>query len=180
MITALEQDGFLLAGKVGYESGRDEGDHKRLTRLGDIDFAAIVGAKATYTWNGFEFYAMVHQTINGSESLIGALGVEYSAAVTERLVVGVAAEAVIANEKHMQAYFGVNAAHAVASGLPEYKAEAGLERVNVSTSATYGFTANWFVRGEAALGVLTGDAANSPIVEEKLQPSASIFVGYKF
>lgn len=179
-ITALQHEGFSLAGRIGYETGRDEKDHKRLRGLGDIDFAATVGAKAAYTWNAFEFYATIDQTINGSESLVGTLGVEYSAPVTERLMLGAGAEVVIANDKHMQSYFGVNAAQSAASGLDEYKAKAGIKRVNVSASATYGLSENWFVRGEAALGVLTGDAADSPIVEEKLQPSASLFVGYKF
>lgn len=179
-ITALRHEGFSLAGKVGYESGRDQDDHDRLEGLGDIDFAATVGAKAAYVWNGLEFYATVDQTIDGSESLVGTFGVEYSAPVGERLMLGIGAEAVVANDKHMQAYFGVNAAQAAASGLSEYKAEAGIKRVNVSASATYGLSENWFIRGETALGILTGDAADSPIVDEKLQPSASIFVGYKF
>lgn len=179
-ITALRNGGFSLAGKVGYETGRDQDDHDRLNGLGDIDFAATVGAKAAYTWDAFEFYAALDQTIEGSESLIGTVGVEYSAPVTERLMIGAGAEVVVANDKHMQAYFGVNAAQAAASGLSEYKAEAGIKRVNVSASATYGLSEDWFIRGEAALGILTGDAADSPIVEKKLQPSASIFVGYKF
>lgn len=179
-VTALRHEGFALAARVGYESGRDEGDNDRLAGLGDIDFAATVGAKASYTWNAFEFYGTIDQTIDGSESLIGTVGAEFKAPVTERLVLGAGVEAVIANDKHMEAYFGVNAAQSARSGLPEYKAEAGLKRVNVSASATYMLSENWLVRGETSLGILTGDAADSPIVEEKLQPSASLFVGYKF
>jgi MipA family protein len=179
-ITPFRRDGFALAAKVGYEGGRDEDDADRLNGLGDIDFAATVGAKASYTWNGFEVYATIDQTIDGSESLIGTIGAEYQAPVTERLILGAGVEAVIANDKHMEAYFGVNAAQAARSGLPEYKAEAGFKRVNVSASATYMLSENWLVRGEASLGILTGDAADSPIVEEKLQPSTSLFVGYKF
>ncbi|MBP1848529.1 outer membrane scaffolding protein for murein synthesis (MipA/OmpV family) [Rhizobium petrolearium] len=179
-VTALRHEGFALAARVGYESGRDEDDNDRLDGLGDIDFAATVGAKASYTWNGFEFYGTIDQTIDGSESLIGTVGTEYKAPVTERLILGAGVEAVIANDKHMEAYFGVNAAQSARSGLPEYKAEAGLKRVNVSASATYMLSENWLVRGETSLGILTGDAADSPIVEEKLQPSASLFVGYKF
>lgn len=179
-ITPFRHDGFALAAKVGYESGRDDDDADRLDGLGDIDFAATVGAKASYSWNGFEFYASVDQTIEGSESLIGTFGAEYQAPVTERLILGAGVEAVVANDKHMEAYFGVNSRQAARSGLSEYKAEAGLKRVNVSASAIYMLSENWLVRGEAGLGILTGDAADSPIVEEKLQPSASLFVGYKF
>ncbi|TNM61633.1 MipA/OmpV family protein [Aliirhizobium smilacinae] len=179
-ITALRHDGFALAAKVGYEGGRDDDDADRLEGLGDIDFAATVGAKASYNWNGFEIYASVDQTINGSESLIGTFGAEYQAPVTERLILGAGVEAVVANDKHMESYFGVTAAQSARSGLSEYKAEAGLKRVNVSASAIYMLSENWLVRGEAGVGFLTGDAADSPIVEEKTQPSASLFVGYKF
>lgn len=179
-ITPFRHEGFALSGKVGYEGGRDEDDADRLNGLGDIDFAATVGAKASYSWNGFEVYAAVDQTIDGSESLIGTFGAEYQAPVTERLILGASVEAIIANDKHMQAYFGVDATQSVRSGLSEYKAEAGLKRVNVSASAIYMLSENWLVRGEAGVGFLTGDAADSPIVEEKIQPSASLFVGYKF
>lgn len=179
-VTALRHDGFALAAKVGYEGGRDEDDADRLKGLGDIDFAATVGAKASYNWNGFEIYASIDQTISGSESLIGTFGAEYQAPVSERLILGAGVEAVVANDKHMESYFGVTAAQAARSGLSEYKAEAGLKRVNISASAIYMVSENWLVRGEAGLGILTGDAADSPIVEEKLQPSASLFVGYKF
>ncbi len=139
-----------------------------------------MGAKAAYTWNGLEIYAAADQTIDGSEGLIGTFGMEYSAPVTEHLILGAKVEAIVANDKHMEAYFGVNGVQSAASGLPEYKAEAGLKRVNVSASATHLLTENWLVRGEAGLGILTGDAADSPIVEEKIQPSASFFVGYRF
>ena len=80
----------------------------------------------------------------------------------------------------MEAYFGVNATQSARSGLPEYKAEAGLKRVDLSASATYILTDKWLLRGEAGVGVLTGDAADSPIVEQDVQPSVSLFVGYRF
>lgn len=179
-VTAYKANGFSVSGNVGYETGRKHDDGDRLKELGDIDFAATVGAKVAYEWGPVELYASVDQTINGSESLIGKVGVEYSAPVTERLMIGAKAEATIANDKHMQTYFGINAAQAARSGLTEYKAQAGLKRVDVSASATYALSEHWLVRGEAGVGVLTGDAADSPIVEKKVQPSISAFVGYKF
>lgn len=179
-ITAFEQSGFELAGRVGYESGRDEGDSDRLRGLGEIDFAATVGAKASYSWNSVEIYGTVDQTIDGSESLIGTIGAEYKAPVTDRLILGAGVEAVIANDKHMQAYFGVNDKQSAKSGLAKYEAKAGLKRLDISASATYLLSENWLVQGEAGIGFLTGDAADSPIVEKKSQPSVSLFVGYKF
>ncbi|MBB1251458.1 MipA/OmpV family protein [Rhizobium sp. G21] len=179
-LTPVHYADFSLAANVGYESGRDESDHAALRGLGDIDFAATLGLKATYELGPLDLYAGLDQTLGGSESLIGKLGVGYTAPVTEKLILKANAEAVFANEKHMQAYFGVNGAQSAASGMPKYKPEAGLKRVDISASATYLLTENWLIRGEAGLGLLTGDAADSPIVKEKLQPSAGLFVGYKF
>ncbi|PYE86590.1 MipA/OmpV family protein [Phyllobacterium leguminum] len=179
-VTVLDTNGFTLDAKVGYESGRDEDDGDRLKGLGEIDAGATVGAKLAYDLGPVELYAGIDQTIGGSKSLLGTFGAEYSAPVTERLVLGVQAEATWANEEHMQAYFGVDAAQSARSGLSEYKPGAGIKRVDFSASATYALSENWMVRGQAGIGVLTGDAADSPVVEKKMQPSVSAFVGYKF
>lgn len=179
-VTPLRYGDLSLSANVGYESGRDESDHPALRGLGDIKFAATIGAKASYEWGPVELYAGIDQTLGGSESLIGTIGVGYAAPVTERLILEANAEAILANDKHMNAYFGVNAAQSAASGLRQYKAEAGLKRVELSATATYLIDENWLIRGQAGLGILTGDAADSPIVKEKLQPSAQLFVGYKF
>jgi len=179
-VTALEHEGFSLAGKIGYEMGRDEDDGDRLKGLGDIDFAATVGARAAYRWEAFEFYAEVDQTIGGSESLVGKFGAEYTAPVTERFFVSAGISGTVANDNHMQSYFGVTPAQSAASGLREFKAEAALKRVDFTASATYMVTENWLVRGEAGVGVLLGDAADSPIVEKDLQPSFMAVLGYKF
>ncbi|MFD2237618.1 MipA/OmpV family protein [Aureimonas populi] len=179
-ITAFRYEGFSVSALVGYESGRNEDDHDRLRGLGDIDFAATLGGRAAYEFGPLEAYATIEQTIGGSESLLGKTGLSLTAPVSQRLILGAKAEATIADDNHMQAYFGVDAIQAAASGLPEYQAEAGLKRVDISTSATYLFNENWLVRGEVGVGFLTGDAADSPIVEDDLQPSASLFLGYKF
>lgn len=178
--TIFEFENLSFAGTVGYETGRDQDDNWRLNGLGNIDFAATLGARVAYEWGPLEFYAEVDQTISGSESLLGTFGVEYTLPLNERLILGASIEAIVANDKHMQAYFGVTPAQSAASGLPEYKASAGLKRVEFSASATFLLTEHWLIRGEAGLGILTGDAADSPIVEEKIQPSALIGLGYKF
>ncbi|WP_457588814.1 MipA/OmpV family protein [Ensifer canadensis] len=179
-VTAFEKNGFSLAGRAGYEVGRDEDDSDRLEGLGDIGFAATVGATAAYSWEAFEIYAEIDQTIDGSEGLVGKIGVEYSGQVNDKIVVSAGVSGTLANEKHMQSYFGVTGAQSAASGLPEHKAEAGLKRADLTVSATYIADDNWFARGEAGLGVLMGDAADSPIVEREIQPSIMAIVGYKF
>lgn len=179
-LAVVERDAFELSARLGYELGRQEDDSDHLRGMGDIDFGATVGAKAAVQLGPVELFALVDKTIGGSEGLVGRVGLEVAQPVSERLVLGASASAVVADENHMQAYFGVSAEQATRSGLAHFDAGAGLKRADFSLSATYSINQNWIVRGEAQLGVLLGDAADSPVVLEKLQPSAMLLVGYKF
>jgi outer membrane protein len=179
-ITVFDQGGLSLAATVGYEVGRDQDDSDLLKGLGDIDFAATVGAAAAYNWNALKIYAEIDQTIEGSESLVGKFGAEYGMQLNDKVMLSAGMSGTLANKKHMQSYFGVTGTQSASSGLQEYKAEAGLKRLDFTVSAIYVANENWFVRGEAGMGILMGDAADSPIVERKTQPSIMTFVGYKF
>lgn len=179
-LAVVERDAFELSARLGYELGRQEDDSDHLRGMGDIDFGATVGAKAAVQLGPVELFALVDKTIGGSEGLVGRVGLEVAQPVSERLVLGASASAVVADENHMQAYFGVSAEQATRSGLARFDAGAGLKRADFSLSVTYSINQNWIVRGEAQLGVLLGDAADSPVVLEKLQPSAMLLVGYKF
>lgn len=176
----VERDAFNLSARLGYELGRQEDDSDHLKGLGDIDFGATVGAKAAVQLGPVELFALLDKTIGSSEGLVGRVGLEVAQPVSERLILGASASAVVADENHMQSYFGVNAEQATRSGLARFDAGAGLKRADFSLSATYSINQNWLVRGEAQVGVLLGDAADSPVVLEKLQPSAMLLVGYKF
>ena len=169
-----------LSGIVGYESGRSEDDSDRLDGLGDVDFGVTVGGKLSAEFGPAEFYVSVEKTIEGSEGLIGVAGIELTHAVTPSLLLGLGASATFADDNHMKAYFGVDAGQSERSGYAEYDAGAGIKRLDFSASATLGFRENWFVRSEAGVGVLVGDAADSPIVEEEIQPSGMLLVGYRF
>lgn len=179
-MTVFERDAFSFSARLGYEFGRQEDDSDRLKGMGDVDFGATVGAKAAFELGPVELFAIVDKTIGGSEGLVGRVGVEATQPISEQLFLGASASAVFADENHMQAYFGVSTEQAARSGLARYDAGAGLKRADFSLSATYSINRNWIVRGEAQVGVLLGDAADSPVVVENIQPSAMLLVGYKF
>jgi len=80
----------------------------------------------------------------------------------------------------MQAYFGIDRRHARHSGYARYEPEAGLKRLDLGASAMVAVTKNRFVRSEAGVGFLVGEAADSPIVKREVQPSAMLIVGYRF
>jgi outer membrane scaffolding protein for murein synthesis (MipA/OmpV family) len=61
-----------------------------------------------------------------------------------------------------------------------YDAGAGFKSVDLGLSATFMFTDNWALRGEVEIGKLIGDAADSPITQDKTQTTAGLFVAYSF
>lgn len=180
-VDVLEKNGFKLAVTGGYElgGGRKESDAPHLRGLGNIDAGGLVGTQLSYEVGPMEFYTSVDKTIGGSEGLTGQVGANINHHA-ERLMLSAGVSATFADDKHMESYFGVTAAQSARSGLRQHKAEAGLKRFDIEASATYMATENWFIRGQAGVGFLTGDAKDSPIVKEEVQPSAMLMVGYKF
>lgn len=169
---------FALKG--GYEVGRDEDASRDLRGLGDVDAGGTIGGRISAAFGMFEVYADVTKTIGGSDGLTGVAGVEASFAATEWLRLGAGASATFADENHMRAYFGVDRGQARRSGYARYEPDAGLKRLDLTASATVAVNGNWFVRSEAGVGFLVGDAADSPIVRDEVQPSAMLIVGYRF
>lgn len=179
-IAVYEQGPFELSARLGYEMGRNEDDSDRLRGLGDIDMGVTVGAKAAVSFGPAEIFAQVDKTIEGSDGLVGRVGVEVTQPLSQSFMVGASASAVFADENHMQAYFGVTPEQSARSGLAQHDVGAGLKRADFSISATYMLNENWMLRGEAGVGVLVGDAADSPVVVDKVQPSGMLLVGYRF
>lgn len=180
-IDVLAAKGFKLTAKGGYElgGGRDEDDSSHLKGLGDIDAGAVVGTKLSYEWGPMELYASIDKTIGGSDGLLGQVGANVSHNY-DRFILSAGASATFADDNHMESYFGVTAAQSARSGLRQYEASAGLKRFDIEASVTYMATEHWVIRGQAGVGFLAGDAKDSPIVQNDVQPSAMLMVGYKF
>jgi MipA family protein len=168
-----------LTAKIGYDFGRDEADDPHLAGLGNIKGGATLGFGVDYDAGPIDLYADLERSFGDGDGVVGEFGVEVSSSVGQ-LELGANLSATWANEDHMQNYFGVTAAQSAASGLAAYNAGAGFKRADLELSATYAFSQNWMLRGEVGLGELVGDAAKSPIVQDKRQTSAGIFVAYRF
>jgi outer membrane scaffolding protein for murein synthesis (MipA/OmpV family) len=179
-IKTYEQGAFKFDINIGYDSGRDEDDSDDLRGMGDVDGGVSVGGKATINYGIADFFVSVDKTIGGSDALLAKAGVELTQPLSEKFILGASASATFADKNYMESYFGVDSGQSARSGYREYKAGAGVKSVDVGVSATYLFNNNWVLRGEQKLGVLVGDAADSPIVKEKLQSTTMVVLGYRF
>lgn len=178
-IDAYKTENFTASVKGGYDFGRDESDSPHLRGLGDIDGGGVLGGVIAYRMGPVELTAEIDKTFGGSDGLTGKLGAEVSH-FAGQFIFSAGASATWADKKHMKSYFGVTSEQSARSGLATYDAGAGFKRVDLSASVTYMVSENWFIRGQAEVGFLTGDARKSPIVQKNTQPSVMMFVGYKF
>lgn len=178
-VTVVTLGDFKLAARGGYELGRDDKDDRHIRGLGDVDPGGVAGATASYAFGPITLKAELDKTIGGSKGLTGAFGAEASH-MFGRVLLSAGASATWADDKHMDAYFSVDRRQSIRSGLRRYDADAGIKRVDFEASATIMLDEHWLVRGQAGIGYLTGDAADSPVVRRKLQPSGMLMVGYRF
>jgi MipA family protein len=179
-VKAYEKGPLRFDVNVGYDSGRQEDDADALRGMGDVDFGVTVGGKATYSFGPANIFLSVDKTIGGSEGLLAKAGASISQPVTQSLILGAEASATFADDNYMEAYFGVDRKQAARSGYSQYEAGAGIKSIDLSASATYLINDNWVIKGQQSVGFLVGDAADSPIVKEKVQSKTTLVLGYRF
>jgi outer membrane scaffolding protein for murein synthesis (MipA/OmpV family) len=178
-VKAYEFDGATLSGRLGYDPGRSESDASHPNGGGDVGAGANLGVEITYEANPLKFEATLDRTVGGSNGLVGTLNLAYVHRFGQfRLTVG--PSVTWADGNYMGSYFSVNDHEAARSGLSKYDADGGFKRVDLEANLSYAITDNWIVRSRADLGYLLPAASDSPIVEEKLQPSFGIGLTYRF
>ena len=72
-------------------------------------------------------------------------------------------------------YFGIDAAQSAASGLPLFDAKGGVRSVGAGTQARYFWTPQFATHAFVEYERLNGDAASSPLVEQRGTPNQFTF-----
>jgi outer membrane scaffolding protein for murein synthesis (MipA/OmpV family) len=185
MIDALPARNWSLGPLVKYDiRGREANDNPALARLPEIDKGLEAGLSARYQTEhvslGISALRDVDDRYEGTYALFEA---SYTQPFSARLRAQFEVSATWADDKYMQAYFGITRAGAQASGLREFVARGGVEDAGTAVSLQYLLNEHWRVTGRLAYQTLLGDAADSPLVENvgsKQQPSALLLITYDF
>lgn len=180
----LIRSGTLRAGPVvKYRVGRDEGDDGALRGLGDVDGTVEVGGFVRYGLGPVDLGAELRQGVNGHEGAVGELSARWSTALSPTVRLGVGPEVAFADGQFMQSYFGVNARQSARSGYRRYDADGGFYRMGVGGFVGWSVAPNVTVGLNASVARLIGDAADSPIVKDRGDPTQFVLgtsVGYRF
>lgn len=84
------------------------------------------------------------------------------------------------NDQYMRAYYGISGSQSAASGLPAYRAGAGLYNARFSLGANFRPAAGWNIGANVALAWLQGDADDSPVTQRRQQVTATLLASRTF
>lgn len=172
----LEKGAFRAGAGVNYAFGRDEEDADILTGMGDIDGGAAAEISLEYRpWEmdlpiGPSFTTRIKHQFTGTDTgtqveLNGGFGFP----VAGRMIVRPSLRAEYGTEEYNQAFHGVTPAQSARTGLPVYDANAGFRTVGAGVFGTYLVTDTWMLTGVVTYDRLIGDAADSPLTQDKNQ-----------
>ncbi len=172
----FDNDAFQLGAGVNYAFGREEDENDRLTGLGDIDGGAAAEISLEYQpWStdlpvGPSVTARVQHQFTGSDTgTLAELNAGFGFPLGGRAILRPSLNAQYGDEEYNQSFFGISPLQAANSGLPAYEAGAGFKSVGINLFGTYLLTPDWFLTGVVSYDRLTGDAADSPIVDDENQ-----------
>lgn len=170
----------LKAGLIAARAAkRKEDDNDKLEGLGDIDGGIEVGGFVTYKNKPWRFKAEARQEVDsGHEGALLELSVGTDLPLAKPLVF-VELGTTLVDDDYMESFFGVDSQQSADSGLKKYNADAGIKDVNLSISAGYPLSDRWRIAAMVEYKRLLGDAADSPIVDDKNQFIAGLGLTYR-
>jgi outer membrane protein len=163
---ALVDFGGLRAGAVGkFKAGRNSGSYAELNGLGDTKFAVEIGGFAEYfpvDW--FRTRVELRRGFGGHNGVVADSSADLIVPVLQRFSLSGGPRFTVEDAKATAPYFSIDAAQALASGLPVFNAKGGAHSVGAGAQARYRLSPQWEVHSYIEYDRLLGSTAASPLV----------------
>jgi outer membrane protein len=181
-IRLFSEGGFTAGPAANIEWKRKESEVG--APVGKVKTTIEVGGFAEYNPSEtIRLRADLRKGLGGHEGLVGSFGADRIWRDGDRYVFSIGPRVLFSNARFQRAYFGVDSAAALASGLPAYRPDGGVYAVAAASGLSYQFSPRWGAFGFARYERLLGDAAKSPIVRDlgsRNQLSGGIGLSYTF
>lgn len=191
-INILDNDMVRFGPLANYHFGRtDDVDDPYVSKMKEIDDTVELGAFADIIWtlskdrrHRFIVGAKLYQDVgNESDGFRANVGARYWLPVAKPFDFNASIGAIYQNNDYANHYFGVNANNVGTSGLPFFVADGGVNEYYMVLGGIFYLNKNWLVSAGVRGSVLSGDPADSPIVDQRgdsTQWVGGIGVGYAF
>jgi MipA family protein len=160
---------------------RKQSDDPRLEGLGDVDRTVSAGAGVAYTRDWFLLGASaLTDILNRGQGTLVHLNALGRYRFDEQLTFFGGPGITWADSRYTKTFFGVTPDQSAASGLPEFGTHAGLNSARLGFGASYRISSRWTATAFGSVARLEGDAASSPITEDRWQRFFGAVVAYRF
>lgn len=176
------REGLGLRGSFRYVDERSADESPELIGLDTVDATAELGLGLGYRSYNFDAFADMRYGVIGHESFVGELGADVKVHPTDKLTLSVGPRVLVGSDDYVDTYFGVtpaeSAANALGGGsLGAYDPDGGVVSAGIEVGASYRLDDNWGIEGAVTWDRFTGDAENSPIVQQGERDQYGIRVG---
>lgn len=173
-------DGFSILPSFGLEGKREESDSAALAGMGEISRAYELGGRIGYGSGPVDGYFSARQGFGGHHGVTGELGVRYRSDISSKLTMWSSVEMTYGDSEYVDTYFGVSSGQAATSGYSEYDPGGGFTKAAAKISARYSLNEKTAILGEVEYGRLIGDAADSPLVQDRDQAAVKLGIVRNF
>ena len=181
-IRLFSRGGFAAGPAANIQSKRKDSDVG--ADVGKVSTTFEVGGFAEYqAGKSIRVRGELRKGLGGHDGLVGSFGADYFWRDGDRYVFSIGPRVLFSDAGFQRAYFGVDNAAALASGLPAYRPDGGIYAFAAASGLTYQFNSRFGMFGYARYERLVGDAADSPIIRElgsRDQLSAGLGLSYTF
>lgn len=178
------RDKLQIGPLIRYGFGRDEGDNDDLRGMGDIDGAVELGAFINYSIGPWSTGLTMFRDLSDShDGLTAKLSAGHKLPLGPKLMLRSEISATWADENYTETFFGVTAAQSRRSGMRQYQPEGGVKNAGIAIDLNYNLTENWGLTAKLGYQRMLGDAADSPLVEDRGsadQLTTGLMLSYKF
>ena len=177
---------WVFGAQVAYEDGRVTDDSAFLKdhHFEDLAPGASVGLHAEGDWEigDMPINALVRYRQNLDLDQGAQADLRLTAGIFSqwRVDAGVFGQLTWANGRSTQNYFGITPQQSALTGLPEYNADSGLRYVQLGLLGSVNLSEHWLIPWGASVQRRLGDAADSPIVQDRTNWTINAGVAYRF
>ncbi|TWT03760.1 MipA/OmpV family protein [Reyranella sp. CPCC 100927] len=179
-VYALRTENLRLGMSIGMAPGRSKDDDRRLRGLDKIGPGARGRVFGFYTIGMLRLGLDVTKDFGGGDGLMIRPSAALQVPLTDSLKLSTGASLTWANDKHMQAFFGISPSQAQQTRYQRFDAKAGIKSADLQVGLAWAMSEHWFMQANVGLKILLGDAADSPLTRKRVAPSAGVVLGYRF
>ena len=161
---AIVKSGGVEAGPVlNFEGARSADDVG--APLPKVKFSLEPGGFVSFQLtDSFRLRGELRKGVTGHKGWVGMAGADYVVRDGDAWLFSIGPRVTWSNDRYQDAWFGIEPVDAIASGLPAYDPDGGIQSYGAAASFEFQLSPRWGVQTYAKYDRLVGDAADSPLV----------------